>query len=184
MSHTIHNYNSLVRPRSIDQQWLREQLETVIDWALEIATKLALRDPGDVAAIERVKVFVRKYLVGQRAEIPVTDVLTTFGILISGIYIEDERTALSVLAPLRTMLQTPSELPAMLRVRSLDSGSTDSSASDLAAAEEPARDAGDADDADRDDDFDDDDFDDGELDDDGGDLEEVDDVPVRRIAQR
>ena len=120
---TINNYHSLVRPRSIDQQWLREQLETVIEWALDIATKLASRDASDAAAIEHVRDFIRKYVLGQRAEVPVGDVLTTLGILISGIYIEDERTALSVLAPLKTMLQMPSELPAMLRVRSLTDGS-------------------------------------------------------------
>jgi hypothetical protein len=177
MQPNINNYNSLVRPRSIDQQWLREQLETVIEWALDIATKLSLRDPSDVAAIDHVKDFIRKYLLGQRAEVPVGDVLTTLGILISGIYIEDERTALSVLAPLQTMLRMPSELPAMLRVRSLKTGSGDS---DDEPAAEPAPDGADGtDDAvgdDRDDDGDDD------LEDD--DLEELDDVPLRRFHRR
>jgi hypothetical protein len=111
------NRRPSVRPLSIDQQWLRDQLEIVIEWGLDIATTLALRDTCDVASIERVRDFLRSYVAGRRAEVPVRDVLTTVAILVSGIHIEDERTALSVLAPLATMMQMPPELPAVLRIR-------------------------------------------------------------------
>jgi hypothetical protein len=111
------NHTHAIRPRGIDPQWLRDQLVCVIEWALDIAARLALRDQDDVDAIERVRGFVRLYVAGRRAEVPVRDVLATVGILISRIHVEDEGTALSVLAPLATMREVPSELPAMLRVR-------------------------------------------------------------------
>jgi hypothetical protein len=155
--HRITNHKSLVRPRSIDQQWLREQLETVVEWTLEIAGKPALRDAEDVDAIDRVKQFMRKYMLGQRAEVPVNDVLATLGILISGIYIEDERTALSVLAPLKTMLQEPSELPAMFRVRSIAAARSDGAQHVERDADD--RNGEDRDDVDADDDLDADDYD-------------------------
>ena len=100
-----------------DGDWgsLFQQLSGVIDWALDIAAKLAGDDDEDLDAIENVRAFVHGWLDGRRAEIPLTDLLTTIAILFAAIEIDLGIDSVSLLAPLRTMLDTPSVLPALLR---------------------------------------------------------------------
>lgn len=64
------------------------RLTDIVDWALDIAQQLAGDDDEDLRAIENVREFLHGWLEGRRAE---------------------------VLAPLCTMRDTPSVLPAMLR---------------------------------------------------------------------
>ena len=100
-----------------DGDWgsLFQQLSGVIDWALDIAAKLARDDDQDLDAIENVRKFVHGWLDGRRAEVPLTDLLTTIAILFAAIEIDLGIDSVSLLAPLRTMLDTPSSLPALLR---------------------------------------------------------------------
>ena len=100
-----------------DGDWgsLFEQLSGVIDWALDIAAKLSRDYDEDLDAIERVRGFVLGWLDGRRAEIPLSDLLTTIGILFAAIEIDLGIDSVSLLAPLRTMLDAPSTLPALLR---------------------------------------------------------------------
>ena len=94
---------------------LFHQLPGVIDWALDIAAKLARDDDEDLDAIENVRAFVDGWLDGRRAEVPLTDLLTTIAILFAAIEFDLGVDSVSLLAPLRTMLDTPSVLPPVLR---------------------------------------------------------------------
>ena len=100
-----------------DGDWgsLFQQLSGVIDWALDIAAKLAGDDDEDLDAIENVRAFVHGWLDGRRAEVPLTDLLTTIAILFAAIEIDLGIESVELLAPLRTMLDTPSVLPPVLR---------------------------------------------------------------------
>jgi hypothetical protein len=100
-----------------DGDWgsLFQQLSGVIDWGLDIAAKLSRDYDDDLDAIENVRAFVHGWLDGRRAEVPLSDLLTTIAILFAAIEIDLGIDSLSVLAPLRTMLDRPSSLPALLR---------------------------------------------------------------------
>jgi hypothetical protein len=100
-----------------ERDWtsLFEQLSGVSDWALDIAAKLSLDYEEDLESIENVRDFVHGWLDGQRAEVPLTDLLTTISILFSAIELDLGIDSVSLLAPLRTMLDAPSTLPSMLR---------------------------------------------------------------------
>lgn len=89
------------------------RLTDIVDWALDIAQQLAGDDDEDLRAIENVREFLHGWLEGRRAEVPLADLLTTLAILFAAI--ELDRESISLLAPLRTMRDTPSVLPAMLR---------------------------------------------------------------------
>ena len=91
------------------------QLREVLEWALDIATKLARGDDEDLRAIENVREFAHGWLHGQRAEIPVTDLLAAIAILFGAIDLDLDLESVSLIAPLPTMTETPSVLPALLR---------------------------------------------------------------------
>ena len=91
------------------------QLAQVNDWALDIAARLARDHDEDLEAIASVREFVHGWLQGQRAEVPLTDVLSVIAILLGAIELDLGLERLSVLAPRRTMRETPSALPALLR---------------------------------------------------------------------
>jgi hypothetical protein len=88
----------------------------IVGWALNIAGKLSCDYPEDVRAIERVREFVYAWLDGRHAEVPLTDVLTTIAILFAAIEIDTGIESISLLAPIKTFLDTPSKLPALLRL--------------------------------------------------------------------
>ena len=98
-----------------DWQPLFAQLIDVVDWALDIATRLARDYEDDQDSIENVRTFVRGWLDGRPVEVPLTDVLSTVAILLSAIELDLGIDSVSLLAPLRTFLDTPSQLPAVLR---------------------------------------------------------------------
>ena len=101
----------------VSGEWgtLFDQLGGVVDWALDIAAKLARDDDEDLDAIENVREFVHGWLDGRRAEVPLTELLTTIAILFAAIEIDLGIESVELLAPLRTMLDTPSVLPPVLR---------------------------------------------------------------------
>lgn len=94
---------------------LFEQLSGVLDWGLDLAAKLSRDYEEDLESIENVRDFVHGWLDGHRAEVPLTDLLTTIAILFSAVELDLGIDSVSLLAPLRTMLDAPSTLPAMLR---------------------------------------------------------------------
>ena len=103
--------------RDTVQDWepLFGKLTELVDWALDIAAKLSRDYDEDLISINRVREFVHGWLEGRRAEVPLTDLLTTIAILFSAIELDLGIDSVSLLAPLRTMLETPSVLPALLR---------------------------------------------------------------------
>jgi hypothetical protein len=98
-----------------DWQPLFAQLIEVAEWALDIAAKLSRDYDEDQEAIENVRAFVRGWLDGRPVELPLTDLLTAIAILLSAIEIDLGVDSVTLLAPLRTALDTPSKLPAVLR---------------------------------------------------------------------
>ncbi len=103
--------------RSVVDDWqpLFHRLTDVIDWGLDIAAKISRDYPEDLDAIENVRAFAQSWLRGQRAEVPFKDLLTTIAILFSAIELDLGIESVSLLAPLQTMLDMPSKLPALLR---------------------------------------------------------------------
>jgi len=87
------------------------------EWALDVAAQLAGDFPEEVAAVERVRRFMRKRIAGIPAHVRIDDVLFTFGLLIGAIERDlgpldgptDERAAFDALAAWR--LPMPMHLP-------------------------------------------------------------------------
>ena len=104
--------------RGVVQDWqpLFAAFENVADWALDIAAKLSRDYPEDSEAVENVRTFVHAWLEGRRSEVPVSDVLTTIGIIFAAIEIDIGIDSMQLLGPLRTMHEKPSRLPALLRL--------------------------------------------------------------------
>src|SRR5256885_311361 len=98
-----------------DKKQLRIQLESVAEWALDIAIKIAGDDEDDCDAIENVRSFVLDWFDGHHAEVPVSDTLRTIAILMSTSIADIRIEAVSLLAPLYTQLPAPERLPAVLR---------------------------------------------------------------------
>ena len=69
----------------VDWKPLYRALQNSIDWALDIAAKLAAPYPEEVDAIERVRSFVRAKLLGRPAQVRIADVMLAFGIIIAAI---------------------------------------------------------------------------------------------------
>lgn len=60
-------------------------LREPIDWLLSLADRLAITDPADLAAVERVRAAILGRLSGQPAGLRATDVLIVFGLLVSAL---------------------------------------------------------------------------------------------------
>jgi hypothetical protein len=72
---------------SAETNWktLYTALRDAVEWALDLASKLAAPYPDEQDAVERVRAFVDARLAGLTAELDVNDVLLTLGILIAAI---------------------------------------------------------------------------------------------------
>ena len=88
----------------------------LIEWALDIASKLSREYPEDQHAIERVRAFALAWMEGRRGEVPITDLLTTLAIIFAAIEIDTGIDSIELLAPIKTFLDTPARLPAVLRL--------------------------------------------------------------------
>src|SRR5260221_9360731 len=71
-----------------DWQPLFARLLDAIDWALDIAVKLARDYDEEIEAIERVRENLHAWLEGRHVDIDMDDVLTTLGILFAAIDID------------------------------------------------------------------------------------------------
>ncbi|HTR55003.1 MAG TPA: hypothetical protein VMJ10_30165 [Kofleriaceae bacterium] len=93
-----------------DWQPLFARLRDTIDWALDIACRLARDYDEEIEAIERVRAYLHGWLDGRRIDIDMRDVLTTLAILFAAIEIDLGIDSSALLAPLRTaprMLHLP-----------------------------------------------------------------------------
>lgn len=121
---TVRKKNKSQHPREIKKpdlelEWeaLFDALHDVIEWALDIAAKRSRDYPEDTQAVENVRQFARAWLEGRRSEVPLTDVLTAIAIIFSAIERDDDSDdGMSLLGSVHTMLDTPSKLPAVLRL--------------------------------------------------------------------
>ncbi len=86
-----------------DWQPLFARLREAIDWALDIAVRLAEDYHEDIATIERVRGYAHGWLDGRPVEVDMDDVLTTLGILFAAIELDVGIDSSTFLDPLRTL---------------------------------------------------------------------------------
>lgn len=98
-----------------DWQPLFRRLQDTIDWALDLAARLARDYDDDLDAIERVRSYVRGWLAGRRIDIDLNDVLTTLGILFAAIELDQDIDSSPLLTPLRSFASTMLHLPGAIR---------------------------------------------------------------------
>lgn len=94
-----------------DWQPLFAAMKDVIDWALDIAVRLARDYDEDVEAIERVRVAFHAWLEGRPCEMDTRDLLLTFATILSQIEIDlgiDSTPALEPLSAVLAMQPTKS----------------------------------------------------------------------------
>src|SRR6476660_1567186 len=80
--------NTKSAPRDADDlDWtlLFQAFNTAFEWALDIAADFARNFPEEVAAVERVRAFMRKQTAGVTAHVRIDDLLFTFGLIIGAI---------------------------------------------------------------------------------------------------
>ncbi|MFT3697698.1 MAG: hypothetical protein QM831_31455 [Kofleriaceae bacterium] len=99
------------RPIVRDWEPLFAQLQSVIDWALDLAARLASDYEEDLEAVERCRSYVRGWLSGRRIDIDLNDLLTTLGILFAAIEIDRGIDSSALLAPLRAYPSSMLHLP-------------------------------------------------------------------------
>ena len=90
--------------RNVVRDWqpLFVRLQDAIDWALDIAKRLADGDEEEIEAIERTRGYVYAWLEGRRVDIDMNDVLTTLAILFAAIELDLGIDSSPMLAPLRS----------------------------------------------------------------------------------
>jgi hypothetical protein len=79
---------SAVRDVVRDWQPLFARLQDTIEWALDLAVKLARDYEEEIEAIERVRGYVHAWLEGRRVEIDMNDVVTALAILFAAIELD------------------------------------------------------------------------------------------------
>ncbi len=70
---------------ALDWRPLLMAFRDAMEWALDIASALARDFPEEVAAVERVRSYLRKRMAGVPADLDPTDLLFTFGLLMGAI---------------------------------------------------------------------------------------------------
>lgn len=98
--------------RDVVREWqpLFARLQDTIEWALDIAARLAGDFDEDVEAIERVRGYVRAWLDGRRVDIDMNDVYTTLALLFAAIELDVGIDSSPVIAAMRgvpSMLHLP-----------------------------------------------------------------------------
>jgi hypothetical protein len=104
-----------------DWQPLFARLEDTIEWALDIAKRLARDYEDELEAIERVRCYVHAWLKGRRVDIDMNDIYTTLAILFAAIELDvgiDSSPVISAMRGLPSMLHLPGaardELPTVV----------------------------------------------------------------------
>ena len=118
MKKNENNYPRGAAPsRDIVRDWqpLFVRLRDTIEWALDLAARLAGEYEEDLEAIERVRSYVRGWLVGRRIDIDVNDILTSLGILFAAIELDCGIDSSPLLAPFRAIASSMLHLPGIAR---------------------------------------------------------------------
>ena len=91
--------------RGVVREWHRlfARLRDTLDWALDIAKKLARHDDEEIEAIERTRGYIHAWLAGRPAEIDMNDVLTTLAIIFAAIELDVGIDSVAVLRSLRSV---------------------------------------------------------------------------------
>jgi hypothetical protein len=101
----------------LDWKPLYRALHDSIEWALDVAAKLAAPYPEEVEAIENVRAFVRAKLAGKPAEVRLRDLMLAFGIIIAAIDRDLTPDGRAVLAPIRVAFDVSTRvLPDRFRI--------------------------------------------------------------------
>ena len=69
----------------LDWTLLFQAFNTAFEWVLDIAADFARAFPEEVAAVERVRTFMRKQTAGQTAHVRIDDLLFTFGLILGAV---------------------------------------------------------------------------------------------------
>jgi hypothetical protein len=85
-----------------DWQPLFARFQEAIEWALDIAVKLARGYDDEIEAIERVRGYFRAWIDGRHVEIDTSDVLTTLAILFAAIELDMGIDSSPLLTPMRS----------------------------------------------------------------------------------
>jgi hypothetical protein len=86
-----------------DWQPLFARLQEAIDWALDVARRLAADYEEELEAIERVRGYVRAWIEGRRIDIDMNDVYTTLAIVFAAIELDVGIDSSPVIAAMRGM---------------------------------------------------------------------------------
>ena len=88
--------------RGLARDWHRllARLREMLDWALDIATKLARHDDEEIGAIERTRGYLHAWLAGRAVELDMNDVITTLAILFAAIDLDPDSDSVSAMAAL------------------------------------------------------------------------------------
>lgn len=109
--------NSMRDEGDLDWKPLYRALHDSIEWALDIAAKLAAPYPEEVEAIENVRAFVRAKLAGQAATVRLVDVMLTFGIIIAAIERDLDGDSRMLLKPVHfAVTNSFASLPKVIRI--------------------------------------------------------------------
>jgi hypothetical protein len=71
--------------RPLDWALLYRAFKDASDWVLDVAAHTARNYPDEVAAVERVRRFLRARSAGRRARVRADDLLFTFGLMLAAI---------------------------------------------------------------------------------------------------
>jgi hypothetical protein len=109
--------NAMEDAGDLDWKPLYHALRDSIEWALDIAAKLAAPYPEEVEAIENVRSFVRAKLANQPAQVRLVDVMLTFGIIIAAIERDLGPESRTLLAPMHfAVTNSMASLPRVIRI--------------------------------------------------------------------
>ncbi len=100
---TGHPDRGLGRIAVHDWQPLFARLRDAIDWALDVALRLAEDSDEEREAIERVRGYAHDWLDGRPVELDMDDVLTTLAILFAAIELDVGIDSSAILDPLRAL---------------------------------------------------------------------------------
>lgn len=109
--------NPLEDAGDLDWKPLYRALSDSIEWALDVAAKLAAPYPEEVEAVENVRAFVRAKLAGQSAQVRLVDVMLTFGIIVAAIETDLGPQSRVLLSPMHSVVtNSMASLPRVIRI--------------------------------------------------------------------
>jgi hypothetical protein len=109
--------NPMTDEGDLDWKPLYSALRDSIEWALDIAAKLAAPYPEEVEAIENVRAFVRAKLAGEEAQVRLVDVMLTFGIIVAAIETDLGPQSRVLLSPMHSVVtNSMASLPRVIRI--------------------------------------------------------------------